>query len=363
MDSRTNEHEQLVTQPVQIGDGVYWVGRRPPGQIFYANPYLIHVAADRPFTMVVDPGAPSEFSVIAGKIKSIVPNLEDINAIFINHQDPDVGSSAGMMLQRYCPNAKVLCSEDTWRLVQYYNIARDRYVPLERLSTGIRTPAGRMFIPVPSPFCHFVGAVMLYDPENQILFSGDLFGSLTAKDAMGLWADESDWIGMRAFHQLYMPTNKALKHAISAIRKLTPDVKIIAPQHGRLIRDGYVEEFLGRLEHLEVGLDILDEKAMPADVKRAWTGVFARTLSVAREMLGDEAELVLIDDPTLANHIEFHGRELVVNSDTPKRALERMVALLVRIAPPEIAQTIKYEALVAAHDLDLPTPTVELNEG
>lgn len=231
------------------------------------------------------------------------------------------------------------------------------------LANGIRTPAGRTFIPVPSPFCHFVGAVMLYDPYNQILFSGDLFGSLTARNAEGLWADESDWVGMRAFHQLYMPTNKALKHAIAAIRKLTPAVKIIAPQHGRLITGSLVEEYMSRLEHLEVGLDIMDEKSHTADVRRAWVAVFNRTLGVAHELMGDTIDVILIDDPILRNQIEFRGKNLIVNTDTPKRALERAVTLLVANTAPEVAQAIKYEALVASHDMGLPTPAIELDEG
>ena len=356
----------LTTDPVQLGDGVYWVGRRPPGQIFYANPYLVHMPGQdqsvRPFTMVVDPGAVKEFSVISSKIRQIVPNLEHIDAVYINHQDPDVGSSVGMLLGRYCPEARVLCSEDTWRLIQYYNVPRERFVALERFEHGMKTSGGLTFLPVPSPFCHFVGAVMLYEPRNRILFTGDLFGALTAQDAQGIWADDSDWAGMRAFHQLYMPTNKALRLAIARIRALSPKVEILAPQHGRIIRGAYVQEFMERLEHLEVGLDILDEGRESQDERRAWEAIFNRVLETAKEVMGEEVELLLVEDPVLRNHLEFEGKRLVMRTNLAKRTLERAVSTITAHAPAELAQPIKYEAIMAAHELDLPTPNVELEE-
>lgn len=361
----TTPSPDLVTQPVQIGEGVYWVGRRPPKQIFYANPYLVHMPSKQggsPFTMVIDPGAVKEFSVISSKILKIIPKLDQIDAIHINHQDPDVGSSVGMLLGRYCPQARVLCTEDTWRLIQYYNVPKEQFVALERFEHGMRAAGGQLFKPVPSPFCHFVGAMMLYDPHNRILFTGDLFGSLTPQDAEGLWADETDWAGMRAFHQLYMPTNKALKLAIDRIRALDPPVEIIAPQHGRLLRGYWVKEFMERLEHLEVGLDIISSQRETQEESRAWGVVFTRVLDVARELIGEEVELLLIEDPGLRNHLEFEGKQLKLNTNQAKRTLEKAVSMIAAHHPAELSQPIVYEAIVAALELNLPSPSVELEE-
>src|SRR5690606_4685038 len=102
------------------------------------------------------------------------------------------------------------------------NLPRARFLATDKFLNGLRLPTGHRVVPVPSPFCHFRGAVMMYDPETRVLFSGDLFGGLTDAQAQGLWADESDWPGMRAFHQLYMPTNTALARTVQAIRALQP---------------------------------------------------------------------------------------------------------------------------------------------
>lgn len=355
----------LVLDPVEIAPNTFWVGKRPEGDIFFANPYLRHFpareAGQEDFNLIIDPGSSKDFSVIQAKVGKVIGNVSNISSVFINHQDPDVGSSVGMLLGRYTPNAHVLCSEDTWRLVHYYNIPRKRFVALEKFPRGIKLPTGDVVLPVPSPFCHFVGATMLYDPSTQVLFTGDLFGALTDKDAKGLYADESDWTGMRAFHQIYMPTGQALRYSIDKIRALDPPVKMIAPQHGRVLRGAFVEKYMEMLYHLPVGLDILDDRNASADELQAWTTVLSRILDVAQSELGSSAIELLEKDPNLSGIITCRDGVLEVTS-LGKTSVERAVRLLCSHVPFETANAMKYEAVYAASELGLPTPSVELDE-
>ncbi len=96
-----------------------------------------------------------------------------------------------------------------------------------------------------------------YDPESQILFSGDLFGGLNQVGRVHLFAEAADWGGIAQFHQIYMPTREILRYAIRQIRALTPPVKIIAPQHGHIIAGDLVPLFLDQMEQLFVGYDLL----------------------------------------------------------------------------------------------------------
>ena len=116
-------------------------------------------------------------------------------------------------------------------------------------------PGGNKLIFVPSPFCHFRGAMMYYDVRSRILFSGDLFGGLSYTH--DLYADERSWEGIKTFHQLYMPSRDALKLAVSRIRNLDPPPKMIAPQHGSIIRGELIRDFTDRMYNLDVGLDLL----------------------------------------------------------------------------------------------------------
>ena len=354
----------LMTDPIEIAPDTYWVGRRDPGGIFFANPYLRVFRQDDGGSMnvLVDPGSSSDFSVVQTKCAALIGSVKRTHAVFINHQDPDVGSVVGPLFARFAPQAKLLCSEDTWRLVRFFNIDKSRYICTDPfVERGMRLPTGHHLVPVPSPYCHFAGAVMLYDPGTRVLFTGDLFGGLTAKDATGLYADESDWAGMRAFHQLYMPARAALQYAVAAIRRLDPLPEILAPQHGRVITGEGVEHYLRRISELPVGVDLLQDRNASEDQLRAWTSVLRRVIHTSRAYLGSTAETRLIDDPDLAPCLEFDesGARVV---QLGKWALERAVHLLTDEEIPAVANAVRYEAIYAASELDLPSPNIELAE-
>ncbi len=239
----------------------------------------------------------------------------------------------------------VLCTTDTWRLMHYYNIPREQFIDVQDyVPHGARLPTGDQNIPVPSLFCHFVGAMMLYDPANRALFSGDLFGGVTDEDAEGLFGDESDWTGMRAFHQIYMPTNKVLQTAIDNIRRLDPPPMVIAPQHGRVIRGKWVEEFMGRLEELPVGLDIHEERFASDDDLQAWSTVLNRVVDTAEPILEKSIEEIVQESPQLRGIVDVGESRLEVTS-LGKTSVERAVRRLSEYLPESMHESLKYEAV------------------
>lgn len=352
---------KLAVLPVEIAPDTYWVGKRPPGEFFYANPYLrCFEGKGQSFNLIIDPGSTADFSVVQNKCNRIIGDISNISAVFVNHQDPDVASSAGLLLGRYAPHAYTLCTEDTWRLIHYYNIPRELFVALEKYPEGFGLPTGDALIPVPSPFCHFVGAMMLYDPQTRVLFTGDLFGGLTDKEAKGLWAEEDDWVGMRAFHQIYMPTNKALRHAIANIRALEGRVDLIAPQHGRLLRGALKDEFIARLERLEVGLDIMSDRQAGPDELNAWSTVLDRGIQTVAGIVPTDLVGCLLDEPTLKGLIQQSGNKVEIVS-MGKFVVERAVRHLCDVIDDaDISQMLTYEIIFAASQLELPTPSLEL---
>jgi glyoxylase-like metal-dependent hydrolase (beta-lactamase superfamily II) len=359
------EFTNPMTDPIEIAPNTFWVGRREPGAIFYANPYLRSFPAKngngRDFHLLIDPGSNKDFAFVRSKSEKVIGDISRVEGVFINHQDPDVGSAIGLMVGRFTPDCHVLCSEDTWRLVQYYNVPRERFVAVEKFPHGFKLPNEERILPVPSPFCHFVGAWMLYDPQTRVLFTGDLFGSLTDKNAEGMYADESDWAGMRAFHQIYMPTNKALALAVQRIRTLTPAVELIAPQHGRLIRGPWLQEFMNRIERLPVGLDILDDRNASATDLRAWNEVLQRVVGVARGFTGDRVDTLLYEHPELKGLIEKDGnRPKIVGMG--RSSVETALRVLCEHLAPSAADPVRYEAITAALEMDLPSPSIELDE-
>ncbi len=357
--------DDLRLVPVEIAPETYWVGKREPGNIFYANPYLRRFRGADPktgrpneFNLLVDPGSSSDFATVSTKVTSLIGGLDRLSAVFINHQDPDVGSSASLISARYAPKAGILCSEDTWRLIIHQNLPRARFIATEKFSHGLNVPTGHRLLPVPSPFCHFRGAVMLYDPETRVLFSGDLFGGVTEVSAQGLWADESDWTGIRAFHQIYMPVNQALQRVVRTIRELDPPVEIIAPQHGRIIHGPLVQQFLERMERLQVGLDIMDE-AQDRSHLQAWNAVVERVLTLARGYLGASVDEKLAVSTELKDSARVDNGQVSIHR-LGRWTVEHVVELLCRGEPPEISGPIMMEATTAAAEYNLPTPHLDI---
>ncbi len=358
-----------IISPIEIAKDTFWVGKRDPKSIFHANPYL-RVFRPRPgfegqgpFHLLVDPGSSSDFAVVSAKIGTLIGGMNKLSALFINHQDPDVGSSAAVISARYAPQASIVCSEATWRLIVHFNLPPERYLDTARFPRGFEIPTGHVMLPVPSPFCHFRGAVMLYDPETRVLFTGDLFGGLSPLEARGLWADESDWAGLRAFHQTYMPTNRVLVRAIEAIRKLDPPVEIIAPQHGRLLRGPILNRFMERLARLPVGLDILDEES-DAEALVAWNSVLRRVVRTARMVLGHDADERLMANEDLRDTLRIAGDNVILTS-LGRWTIGAVVDVLTVGQTSTIANPIKLEAILACEELELPSPDIriEASEG
>ena len=365
--SMTGTSHNPLLKPVRIAPGTYWVGKREPGSVFFANPYLrvfepkAGVDGAKPFNILIDPGSSSDFAIVRSKVESILGEFGRLSSIFINHQDPDVGSSTSTILSRYAKHAVVLTSEETWRLVVHTNIPRKQCVLTDRYPKGVPLPSGDTLIPVPSPFCHFVGAVMLYDPQTRVLFSGDLFGGLTPRDAEGFLATEADWTGIRAFHQLYMPSNVGLRRAVANIRALDPPVEMIAPQHGRLLRGDIMYEFMERIENLSVGLDNLEDRLADPEHLPGWNSVLERVLETVVNNAGDAVFEVLLQDPLLRDDLRAVGSSFEIVR-YGKSTLERVVRCLSGVLEPTLANIIYYEAIAAAEDLDLPVPKVTLEE-
>lgn len=240
---------------VKLADGVYWLGMRSDSRL-EINTYLRMFAGNQKTTnLIVDPGPFVFFDAINERVKSVLGDPRKVGIAFINHQDPDVGANA-LYFQKNNPKLTVISTEDTWRLTHFFGLKLSNFQPVDKFKNYKgKLSTGHIIQFVPTPFCHFRGACMLYDETSRILFSGDLFGGLSFSQQ--LFATPENWEGMRIFHQIYMPSKDAIRMAIDKIRKLQPAPKMIAPQHGAIIQGELINDFLNKMYDLPVGLDLL----------------------------------------------------------------------------------------------------------
>jgi eukaryotic-like serine/threonine-protein kinase len=241
----------------EIADGIYWVGRRRGTQL-ECNAYLrLFKSPDHEISVLIDPGPPRDLETVAAKVSAVIGSMKRLNYVFLNHQDPDVAGNASA-IQQMNGAVTVICSDDTWRLVQYSGFDPKRFMPTESMPGGrMHFATGHSLQLIHTPFCHFRGAVMLYDPEARVLFSGDLFGGTDAGDRF--IADGESRKGMALFHEIYMPSRRALERAIALVRQLVPSPRVIAPQHGALLVGEEQQKTMDHLLGLKFGMDLIEE--------------------------------------------------------------------------------------------------------
>ena len=304
-------HETPPSQPLEVAERCWMIGNRNPSSLLQCNTYLRQFAGSGQNTSVcVDPGSQLDRPVIESNLGLLLGD-DRLDFITVNHQDPDVTGNLPALCEGH-PAATVMLTEDTWRLAQHLRVrpGHVRFPPaLSNRSQSLRE--GIAWNPVPTPFCHFRGAMAFYDPESRILFSGDLFGGLNQLGRVHLFAEEADWAGIAQFHQIYMPSRDVLQYAVRQIRSLRPAVEVIAPQHGHVIAGDLVPLFLERMHELRAGSDLL---AMDLDDCYAdeYTKLVGSLIESARQVMGNEEVLRRLRaarDDELRQCLDFVGQD------------------------------------------------------
>ncbi len=253
----------------EIGKGFYLV--RSDEKDFHRNIYFKRFSNDKgkAINMVMDPGTKKDLPNLILATKKLFGGIQNTHLIFLSHQDPDLTSVVPALLAT-APKAKIFASIDTWRLLKMYGgIPEDRFMAIEDFKGDILNikATGHKIRFVNATYCHFRGAMMFYDLETKILFTGDFFAGVdTRKDGEGVYATEESWDGISLFHEIYMPSTRALQETINRITLLEPFPDIIAPQHGDVIKGGLLLDFISRLYNLEVGIELLEKDTPEKDL-------------------------------------------------------------------------------------------------
>jgi eukaryotic-like serine/threonine-protein kinase len=325
---------------VEIAADTYWVGRRD-GRLLECNTYLrVFGDGDGRIGMLIDPGPPKNLRTVMDKVKSVLGSLHALKYLFVNHQDPDVAFNAAA-IQHDRPEVQVLCSTDTWRLCQFYGLEPDRFVATDSFEDGqMLLSTGQSIQFVPSPFCHFRGATMVFDRETAVLFSGDLFGGTSA--GPGLLASEESLAGVDFFHQLYMPTNRALARAVAHVRCLFPKPALIAPQHGAVAVGRMVDRVLLHIERLKVGLDLIEGAERAPHLLTAANEMVAAFARIAGRDKAEEIVRRYASDGSFGNlFVLGAGGQIAEFRVDPRLAIDALFRDAVDAAPQGAEQEVK----------------------
>lgn len=348
----------------RVCEGCYLISPRHPARLLQCNTYLRCFESGRGHAdfWCVDPGTVLDRARVRNQLLTHMASLEELGFVSLNHQDPDVVGNFPSLVEDN-PSITALVTEDAWRLIRHLG-ARPKEVRFADAieASTVRFPGGHQVRTVPTPFCHFRGAMAFYDPETRVLFSGDLFGGLNDPGRVQLWGEEADWPGIAIFHQIYMPTRLAVAHAIKQVRALDPPVEIIAPQHGFALRGDFMHRVLERLETLPVGLDRLPSE-LDTHYLPAYREVFDEVLRFAGEELGPLEVLrrlrSLAPDHPLASCVRLAGDHVELRTQGTT-ALTLLVNLLAGDQPLDFRNRIRHAALRQCQERNAPLPSIAL---
>lgn len=316
---------------------------RTPEPDLHRNIYLKRfISGNNRVNMLFDPGTKLDTPLLASALEKLAGGLQNVDIVFLSHQDPDVASNIHVILAN-APHAVVVSSIDTLRLIKMLGIPERNLFAIESQHSQtleIKKTGHRVQF-VPAYFCHFRGAMMFYDYESRTLFSGDFLAGVTSRKGPGIHADESSFSGIEFFHQIYMPLRQALRDTVDRITSLDPIPEVIAPQHGDVIAGRYVEDFLARISQLEVGMEIIHKQKPLKDIA-------VMALNRLMDYLEEEAPPLHV---TLLEKLEkpeefttvfqiANGSIIDLKVDS-ENAVAHMWNTLEKIAPPGMLSTIK----------------------
>lgn len=233
--------------PIEIADGVYWVGFADAKAGLHCNPYLI---VDGDEAVVIDSGSRDEFSSVMLKILRTGIDPSKIQRLIYQHYDPDLcGNIPHFEAIINNDNLKIISHKENNIFIKYYSPKSPRLC-IESLNNEYKFSSGRVLKFIRTPYSHSPGSFVTYDCKTKTLFTGDIFGSYdinwtlfrhlnyechTCKPKRSCDIDNKECrlYGILKFHESIMTSPKALRYALDEIEKL--DINLIAPQHGSLI--------------------------------------------------------------------------------------------------------------------------------
>lgn len=229
---------------------IFWVGFFEESSRLQCNPYLLLDGSDVVF---FDPGSIPDFPKIMRKVIDLI-NPGAISWIVASHQDPDVcGNLAVVEDVIDNPELKVAAHLNTVRLINHLG-AKAEFFPVDAHDCRLELKSGRELKFIHMPYLHSPGAIVTYDAQSKSLFSGDLFGALSA--TWDVFSLEGFPDSLNAFHQAYMPSNQVLRLGMKRLEGL--EIERILPQHGSVIEGENVGIAIEHLKKLPCGVDLMD---------------------------------------------------------------------------------------------------------
>lgn len=276
-------HEPLrYDKPIEIAEGVHWVGFADETSGLHCNPYLL-LEGDE--AVVIDGGSRPDFPTVMLKILQTGIEPKQIKALIYQHYDPDLCGSIPNFEDVIDRKDLVLISDKESNVFIRHYYVTSKVLSLESVQHAFTFSSGRRLEFYKTPYCHSVGSFVTLDIKTGVLFTSDLFGSISRKWELFLElapqcrecdpgsiscsveAAKCPLLGIVDFHRRLMTSNRALRHAMRVIADIP--ARMIAPQHGSILHHPQDMAAVTRalLNMEDVGIDGVLEAWEPCNVE------------------------------------------------------------------------------------------------
>jgi len=234
--------------PIEMAEGIFWVGYVDRERNLHCNPYLIVEGNE---AVLIDGGSRPEFSIVMLKILQTGILPQNIFRLIYQHYDPDLCSSIPNFEEIInSDNLKIISHRENNVFIRYYGNSSS-LLDIDALSNRFTFATGRELRFIHTPYAHSAGSFMTYDSKTETLFSSDLFGSYDIHWELFLELPNEchscekiqedceqskrycPLYGIYNFHRRIMTSGKALSYAMGQTKKLA--ISQIAPQHGSIL--------------------------------------------------------------------------------------------------------------------------------
>ena len=229
---------------LEIKKNIYWCGIRDWGLgVFHGHELSTHRGSSYNSYLIKDKKTVLVDTVWDPYKEQFVENLEknvglaNIDAIVINHIEPDHGGSLGLLMEKI-PNTPIYCTKNGSEIIKKY-FGKDWNFNI--VKTGDTLDLGEYKLKfVEMQMIHWPDSMLEYVEGAKLVISNDAFGQHYC--GVSMFNDEVDKCelyqeAIKYYANILTPFKPLIKKKIAQIVALNLDFDMIAPSHGVIWRD------------------------------------------------------------------------------------------------------------------------------
>lgn len=228
---------------LEIKKNIYWCGIRDWGlDVFHGHElstdrgssYNSYLIKDKKTVLVDTVWDPYKEEFVNNLEKNV--GLSNIDAIVINHCEPDHGGSLGLLMEKI-PNTPIYCTKNGAEIIKKH-FGKDWNFNI--VKTGDSLELGEYTLRfVEMQMIHWPDSMLEYVEGANLVISNDAFGQHYC--AVSMFNDEADQCelyeeAIKYFANILWPFKALIKKKIEQILAMNLNIDMIAPSHGVIWR-------------------------------------------------------------------------------------------------------------------------------